>query len=339
VTEQAIDIIGYNKVNPIDATITIAVDDNVINFYYERAIATIIYAPGRQGHFVPDIHEDCVIGTNTPAFSGDLSNCEIGYEFAGWCPKVSDTVTDDVTYVAQWKQIPYTIKFLLGNPVMGDLLDGPTVFTCYYGDKMPTPPHPYAKFGYKFLGWRGSDGSFIAAPDYKDPDKLTGYPETVTGSVTYTAQWSLVNEKQTFPDKIPSEQHFDQWWVEYGILCVSSSTTKDGNYEVYFADWFFNAYHSCRIAFGSNTNKLDYEIIFTGNDITLNQILGNGDRKVIANNGKLVLGPFDDVVRDGMHATKAKQHNYGFDFGMDGTLQGVRFVNPFGSGAKLAWLC
>ena len=235
-----------------------------------------------------------------------------------------------------YSRIPYRIEFLLGNTNMGDKLAGETLFNpVYAGDTMPTPPHPYAKFGYKFLGWKGSDGSYIAAPDYKDPTTLKNYPETVSGSVTYTADWSLVNPKQTFPDKIPSETHFDQWWVGYGILCVSSSTTKDGNYEVYFADWFFNVYDSCTIAFGANEKKFDYKIVFTKDDITLWNV---NSGKEITNKGELTLSSLK-CIRDGMHATKEKNHNYGLDFGMGGTLQGVCFVNPFGSGAKLAWLC
>jgi hypothetical protein len=34
VTEEAIDIEGYNKVEPTTVTITLAVSGNVINFYY-----------------------------------------------------------------------------------------------------------------------------------------------------------------------------------------------------------------------------------------------------------------------------------------------------------------
>ncbi|MDR1993368.1 MAG: InlB B-repeat-containing protein, partial [Nitrososphaerota archaeon] len=336
VTACAIDITGYNKVDPTEVTITIAVSGNVITFYYESAIATIIYAPGEQGNFALDVHDDCIIGDDTPVFRGDLTNCELGYEFDYWAPAVSATVTDDAMYVAQWKQIDYKIEFKLGDNTMGDYLKGTLFSDVHYNDPMPTPPHPYAKFGYKFLGWQGDDGSFIRALDYTKPTELTGYPETVTGSVTYTAQWSLVNEKQTFPDKIPSEQHFDQWWAEYGILCVSSSTTKDDNYAVYFADWFFDVYDSCTIAFGANAKKFDYEIVFKEDSIILWQLTGNGGRKAI--NSDLELDQHT-VIRDGMHYTKEKNHNYGLDFGMGGTLKGVSFVNPFGSGAKLAWLC
>ncbi|MDR0492868.1 MAG: InlB B-repeat-containing protein [Nitrososphaerota archaeon] len=294
---------------------------------------------------------------NTPATYDDEVTlrtntfAKTGYNFAGWNTEADGSgaaYTDGQTFVyqvdgnlklyAQWTAKPYTIKFLLGDDTMGDKLVGEKEFTRNYDDDMPVPPHPYAKFGYKFLGWKGSDGSYIAAPDYKDPTTLKNYPKTVKGSVTYTADWALVNPKQTFPDKIPSETHFDQWWTEYGILCVSSSTTKDGNYEVYFADWFFEAYNSCTIAFGANTKKFDYEIVFTKNSITLWQITGNGAKEL--KNDKLKYDDNSKCIRDGQHIlSKEKNHNYGLDFGMGGTLKGVCFDNPFGSGAKLAWLC
>ena len=40
-------------------------------------------------------------GDPTPAFSGTPSRS--GYTFTGWTPAVTDTVTDNVTYTAQWK--------------------------------------------------------------------------------------------------------------------------------------------------------------------------------------------------------------------------------------------
>ena len=40
-------------------------------------------------------------GNPTPAFNGTPSRS--GYTFTGWTPAVTDTVTDNVTYTAQWK--------------------------------------------------------------------------------------------------------------------------------------------------------------------------------------------------------------------------------------------
>jgi uncharacterized repeat protein (TIGR02543 family) len=334
VTENAIDINGYEVVGLTSATITIAVEDNVINFYYVRVIFTVIYAPGDHGAFDEVTHTDLYLNDPTP--DAPMTPGVLGWEFDGWSPKRFATVTEDITYTAQWKQIEYTIKFLLGDETKGASLDGQTEFTLHYGDVMPTPPHPYAQFGYKFIGWKGSDGSFIVAPDDKNPTILTGYPSTVTGSVTYTAQWELVNPKQTFPDKISSEQHFDQWWADYGILCVSSSTTANGNYEVYFADWFFDRHESCTISFGANANKFDYEIVFTKGGATAYRYV-NG--KPVLAEDLVIPGPGSfTVIRDGMHYTKQKAFNYGADDNDSGKLLGYQFVNPFGSGAKLAWL-
>ena len=41
-------------------------------------------------------------GSETPAFSGTPTR--ENWVFTGWSPAVSDTVTGDVTYVAQWEK-------------------------------------------------------------------------------------------------------------------------------------------------------------------------------------------------------------------------------------------
>jgi hypothetical protein len=119
-------------------------------------------------------------------------------------------------------------------------------------------------------------------------------------------------------------------------LCVSSSTTANGNYEVYFADWFFDRHESCTISFGANTNKFDYEIVFTKDGATAYRYV-NG--KPVLAEDIVIPGPgLFTVIRDGMHYTKQKNFNYGTDGSESGKLLGYVFDNPFGSGAKLAWL-
>jgi hypothetical protein len=205
----------------------------------------------------------------------------------------------------------------------------------YYGEDMPDRPHPYAKFSYKFLGWEDDKGGFYPAPDYRYPNEVLDFPETVTGDMTFTAQWALVNPNMEFPDKIPSESHFDKWWGDYGIICFAASSTKDDKYTVMFADWYFNVYRYCTIGYGTQ-GKMSYEIRFNGNSIELYQITGNGDKEI--KNKDISYDNSMTCIRDGMYFTKEKNHDYGSDFGMSGELQGSTFVNPFGSGAKLAWL-
>lgn len=68
---------------------------------------TVTYTDGVEGEEVfPDQkYSDLTYGSETPAFEGTPTRP--GYEFTGWSPEVADTVTGDVTYVAQWKRVSY----------------------------------------------------------------------------------------------------------------------------------------------------------------------------------------------------------------------------------------
>lgn len=62
---------------------------------------TVTYTDGADGAVFPNQVSNLPAGTATPAFSGTLARD--GYTFAGWNPAVAETVTADVTYVAQWE--------------------------------------------------------------------------------------------------------------------------------------------------------------------------------------------------------------------------------------------
>lgn len=63
---------------------------------------TVTYTDGAKGKaFKDQVYSDLEAGTDTPKFDGKPTRK--GYTFTGWSPKVTDTVTKDVTYVAQWK--------------------------------------------------------------------------------------------------------------------------------------------------------------------------------------------------------------------------------------------
>ena len=65
---------------------------------------TVTYTDGVKGKaFKDQVYSDLEAGTNTPKFDGKPTRK--GYTFTGWSPKVTDTVTKDVTYVAQWKSV------------------------------------------------------------------------------------------------------------------------------------------------------------------------------------------------------------------------------------------
>ena len=65
---------------------------------------TVTYTDGAKGKaFKDQVYKDLEAGTDTPKFDGKPKRS--GYTFTGWSPKVTDTVTKDVTYVAQWKSV------------------------------------------------------------------------------------------------------------------------------------------------------------------------------------------------------------------------------------------
>ena len=65
---------------------------------------TVTYTDGAKGKaFKDQVYSDLEAGTATPKFDGKPTRK--GYTFTGWSPKVTDTVTKDVTYVAQWKSV------------------------------------------------------------------------------------------------------------------------------------------------------------------------------------------------------------------------------------------
>ena len=75
----------------------------VTNTYTKKAEkATVTYTDGISNieYFKDEVYET-EVGQKTPEFQG--STKRIGYDFTGWSPEVTDTVTGDVTYVAQWK--------------------------------------------------------------------------------------------------------------------------------------------------------------------------------------------------------------------------------------------
>ena len=79
---------------------------------------TVTYTDGVDGEvvFADQVYENLLSGTTTPAFDGNPTRTD--YVFAGWKPAVTDTVTDSVTYAAQWTartDLSYTVHYYLKN--------------------------------------------------------------------------------------------------------------------------------------------------------------------------------------------------------------------------------
>ncbi|MCL2862689.1 MAG: InlB B-repeat-containing protein [Methanimicrococcus sp.] len=142
---------------------------------------TVTYAPGSHGTFPAKVTNGLVAGTATPA--APATTGESGYFFNGWSPAVKSTVTENITYTAQWtdadpaidfinfilENINYTVTYAPGShgtfpaQVTGGLA---------HGSKTPAAPTTTGQSGYVFNGW---------SPAVKS---------TVTENITYTAQWT-----------------------------------------------------------------------------------------------------------------------------------------------------
>lgn len=138
---------------------------------------TVTYKDGMDGAFFADeVHSGLNSGDPTPAYNNGTAPSHEGYIFKGWEPEVAQTVNGDATYTAKWEQLPsekYTVTYkdgvegeeVFADQVYSDLASG-TATPAFNG----TP----TRDGYKFTGWNPA------------------VAETVTGNVTYTAQWEKV---------------------------------------------------------------------------------------------------------------------------------------------------
>ena len=233
-----------------------AVEQNITLYAnWEKNIYTVTYTDGVDGEEVfADQTYRVPFEDTTPAFKGTKTRA--GYVFAGWKPAFSDTVTGNVTYVAQWKddknnngiaddeEEKYTVTYTDGvaneevfaDQVYGDLLSG-TATPAFKGTK--------TRAGYVFDGWK---------PAFSD---------TVTGNVTYVAQWTARTDlsytvhyylknttKQVANDKMVAGQTFNADVTENAIRIsgyrvygdsVQSITIGTGTNEIIF--YYTRAYH------------------------------------------------------------------------------------------------
>ena len=162
---------GYEFEKTENCPLTIGTDEskNVIKVYYKKIDYTVTYVPGKQGTFESQSYDKKHYGDDTPAFDGETTG-NPGWTFAGWAPEVAETVTENVTYTAQWTQNEYTVTYVPGKQ---GTFESQSYDKKHYGDDTPafdgeTTGNP----GWTFAGW---------APEVA---------ETVTENVTYIAQWT-----------------------------------------------------------------------------------------------------------------------------------------------------
>ena len=97
-----------------EPTVAETVTENATYVAQWEKLYTVTYTDGVDGKaFEDDVHSDLEKDTPTPAFSGDTPTRK-GFVFDGWNPEVAETVTEDVTYTAQWKPVQPDKKAIEG---------------------------------------------------------------------------------------------------------------------------------------------------------------------------------------------------------------------------------
>jgi uncharacterized repeat protein (TIGR02543 family) len=181
---------------------------------------TVIYDPGTQGTWQAndETYTDLAIDVSTPVF-GTNSGADTavdhtdGYQFAGWLPTWSATVSGDIIYVAQWTKITepifYSITYNGNGHTSGFVpidynspyLEGNYVVVLDQGDM--------AKTGYTFLGWSTNPTANTAT--FTAGDTFTIYSDIVLYAVwtenTYTVTYQP-GTHGTFKEQTTSDLHY-----------------------------------------------------------------------------------------------------------------------------------
>ena len=144
----------------------------IVYAQWEQDLYSVTFEPGTRGTFSPQTVTGLVYGDATP--SPPVITGQEGYAFTGWSPVLSETVTESVTYVAQWRRTDLSTS----DPTSDTGVVTPShILTLYLEGKGAVSPgigqHTYLKGtavkleataneGWLFLEWLGP---------VKDPEK------------------------------------------------------------------------------------------------------------------------------------------------------------------------
>ena len=275
---------------------------------YTRNIFTVTYTDGVNGAAFADESHTAKYEDATPAFEGSLDNY-IGWVFNGWNPKVSDKVTEDVTYTAKWRMKGANTVIYYGNE--GVRSNGDTFWSEYTNAQTQvlgsnTGYYEFTRTGWHFTGWNtkadGTGDAYAAGATYTftaahnlETVKLYAQWERNTYTVKYVdgvdgAAFADESHTAKYEDATPAfEGSLDNYigWVFNGWNPkVSDKVTEDVTYT---AKWRMK---------GANT------VIYYGNE----GVRSNGDTfwSEYTNAQTQVLGSntgYYEFTRTGWHFT------------------------------------
>lgn len=154
----------------------------------------VTYTDGVEGQeiFKDEVYSDLKIGDVTPKFNGSLERKD--YVFTGWNPEVTNKVAGTAVYTATWaddknnngtpdaKEEKFTVTYTDGVD-NEEIFKDQSYVDLLSGTKTPKFNGEPKRTGYVFTGW---------TPEVT---------ETVTQTVTYSAQWAVDENGNDKPDK------------------------------------------------------------------------------------------------------------------------------------------
>ena len=171
---------------PADFTQPLTQNTTFYAKYIPAPTYTVIYTDGVDGEdvFADQTYAGLYEGVATPAFTvnGVAKNpIREGYEFTGWSPAWSATVSGSVTYKAQWKQSEFEVKYQYDGEVPANAPAAPGSQKATCNDQVIVKATPSLD-GYTFTGWT-----------VKEPEGLTvtdGKFTMPAKDVTFTGTWT-----------------------------------------------------------------------------------------------------------------------------------------------------
>ena len=168
-------------------------EPHTINVTFTNELYTVTYTDGVEGQeiFKDEVYSNLKIGDATPEFKGSLERKD--YVFTGWKPEVTDTVAGTAVYTATWaddknnngtpddKEEKFTVTYTDGVE-NEEIFKDQSYADLLSGTKTPKFNGEPKRTGYVFTGW---------TPEVT---------ETVTQTVTYSAQWAVDENGNGEPD-------------------------------------------------------------------------------------------------------------------------------------------
>lgn len=154
-------------------------DPKAVPVIFRVECLTVTYEDGVNGSVFKTVSfPNLKKGEATPTIEDPI---RVGYKFAGWEPTVAATVTENVTYIAQWEEVDTTFTVKYNDNVKGKAFKEQVYEDLKYNEETPDFNGTPKRSGYTFTGWK---------PVVAD---------RVTKDVVYYAQWKSSSGKDNVP--------------------------------------------------------------------------------------------------------------------------------------------